>query len=310
MDYYASDVALRNSKESGFWIIIEEGIYDVTNFLETHPGGSVILINCSGRDASTEFKSVLHHSDPRIEELLKKFYVGRLIAVCFSSNLLQDLYRQWHELLHLVLEMENTFRSDLSFLRKTCTHDENPQGINPYKIDLLLETHSRFVNGYLSLIIDKLEKIKALATNSLSQLHTDVPIVLCTGIDLFSVDNSISLIRENNANLRRNVSSKQAECWDMEMQAYRVLVEREDTDLLAVIKLEIISTIKVFESRTVEAGVEILMPFYSRIDVAFTEYLGRIETGSRKIDELCKAEERVENNSDYKSVTRGDEVMP
>lgn len=290
MDFYASDVALRNSKQDGFWIIIEECVYDVSHFLETHPGGDVILMNCSGRDASTEYKSVLHHTEPRIGELLKKLYVGRLISVCFSNNLLQDIYQQWYELLHLVLEMENTFRSDLSFLRKSCTHGENPSEINPYKVDLLLETHSRFVNGYLGLILEKTEKTKELITPSSDS---------CSGVNLSSARNSISLIREANASLRSELSLDQAGCWDSGMHAYCALVEREDSHLLTLIKKEVVSGIRMFESRAVEAtGGEILMPFYSRLGAACIEYLRRIEADSRSMDELGQGLKcETQNNS-------------
>ena len=286
MDYYASDVALRNSKQDGFWIIIEECVYDVSHFLETHPGGDVILMNCSGRDASTEYKSVLHHTEPRIGELLKKLYVGRLISVSFSNNLLQDVYQQWYELLHLVLEMENTFRSDLSFLRKSCTHGENPSEINPYKVDLLLETHSRFVNGYLGLILEKTEKTKELITDPSGQPGTPSS-DSCSGVNLSSARNSISRIREANARLRSELSLDQAECWDSGMHAYCALVEREDSHLLTLIKKEVVSGIKMFESRAVEAtGGEIFMPFYSRLGAACIEYLRRIDADSRSMDEL------------------------
>lgn len=43
MDYHVSDVALHNSKENGYWISLGERVYDVTHFMEKHPGGSVIM---------------------------------------------------------------------------------------------------------------------------------------------------------------------------------------------------------------------------------------------------------------------------
>lgn len=285
MEYHVSDVALRNNKEIGYWIILDDGIYDVSHFMEKHPGGSVILMNSAGRDASAEFKSVMHQDNPRIKALLKMLYVGRLRAVSLSSNRLQVLYGLWLELHYLVLEMENTLRSDLSFLSKACTFDDHSHHISPYKIDLLLETHSRFVNGYLSLTAEKLEKIKVMATDNSRISLAHAPIAIVSTTDMSFVIDGIAKIRENNATVRRTGTRKQNERWDAEMRAYRVLIEDEDTALLAGIKREMINGLKVFESNDID--IAMLIPIISNIREVITNYSERIETRSRHI--LVKA---------------------
>ena len=287
MDYHVSDVASHNSKEYGYWISLGERIYDVTHFMEKHPGGRVILMNSAGRDASAEFKSISHHGNPRIEALLHKLYVGRLLAVNFSNSMLQCLYGKWLELLYLVLEMENTLHCDLSFLDKACTVDDDCRVLSPYKIDLLLETHSRFVNGYLGLIIDKLEKIRILTGDLAPQSPAKVPSVPGSVTDLLETNRSIARIRENNASVRRNDAIRRVERWDTEIQAYRLLVEKEDAGLLAAIKQAMIGGLKVFESPCVGINAAALIPFYSLIDDMLAQYSEEIEAGSHTISLEC-----------------------
>ena len=61
MEYHASEVALHNSREADYWIIIENKVYDISRFIAGHPGGSVVLINNTGRDATDDFKKIQHH---------------------------------------------------------------------------------------------------------------------------------------------------------------------------------------------------------------------------------------------------------
>ena len=49
-------------------------VYDVTSYLDDHPGGGDVLLDVAGQDADEFFEDVGHSKDAR--EDLKKFYVG------------------------------------------------------------------------------------------------------------------------------------------------------------------------------------------------------------------------------------------
>ncbi|XP_049815923.1 uncharacterized protein LOC126263004 [Schistocerca nitens] len=45
------------------WIIINDRVYDITDFLSKHPGGEEILLEYAGRDASLAFQGIGHGPD-------------------------------------------------------------------------------------------------------------------------------------------------------------------------------------------------------------------------------------------------------
>ncbi|KAF2501917.1 acyl-CoA dehydrogenase NM domain-like protein [Lophium mytilinum] len=49
-----SEVATHNTKDS-LWCIIDSRVYDLTDFLESHPGGEFVLLQGGGKDATTDF---------------------------------------------------------------------------------------------------------------------------------------------------------------------------------------------------------------------------------------------------------------
>jgi cytochrome b involved in lipid metabolism len=53
-----ADVASHNSADKGMYIIVDSNVYDVTNFIDEHPGGAKILKRVAGKDASKQFWKV------------------------------------------------------------------------------------------------------------------------------------------------------------------------------------------------------------------------------------------------------------
>ena len=51
-------------------------VYDVTSYLDDHPGGAEVLLDVSGQDADEFFEDIGHSKDAREE--LKKHLVGTL----------------------------------------------------------------------------------------------------------------------------------------------------------------------------------------------------------------------------------------
>jgi len=56
------------------WIIIHNQVYDVTKFLDEHPGGEEVLLEQAGGDATEAFEDVGHSTDAR--DLMKDYLIG------------------------------------------------------------------------------------------------------------------------------------------------------------------------------------------------------------------------------------------
>ncbi|GFY79351.1 cytochrome b5 [Trichonephila inaurata madagascariensis] len=73
--YTLSEVADHCSRND-CWIIVEDNVYDVTSFIDSHPGGYDVLMELAGRDATVAFYGAGHH--PNTRDLLKPFLIGSL----------------------------------------------------------------------------------------------------------------------------------------------------------------------------------------------------------------------------------------
>ncbi|XP_045479898.1 cytochrome b5-like isoform X2 [Harmonia axyridis] len=63
-------------KEKDVWLIIDKNVYDVTTFLKDHPGGSELVEEYAGKDATSAFHEAGHSSDARKQ--LKALKIGEL----------------------------------------------------------------------------------------------------------------------------------------------------------------------------------------------------------------------------------------
>ncbi|KAF9777861.1 FMN-dependent dehydrogenase-domain-containing protein [Thelephora terrestris] len=68
------EVAKHNTRES-CWIIVHGNVYDVTEFLDDHPGGSKIILKYAGKDATAEYEPI-HPPDAITANLPKEKHLG------------------------------------------------------------------------------------------------------------------------------------------------------------------------------------------------------------------------------------------
>ena len=58
--YTMKQIEKHNSEKNGVWILIRGGVYDVTEFLEDHPGGPDLILDVAGKDATNDYEVRLH----------------------------------------------------------------------------------------------------------------------------------------------------------------------------------------------------------------------------------------------------------
>lgn len=157
----ASDVVLRNNDSDGWWIVVDGMVYDMTEFVHLHPGGKKIIVESAGMDASREYRAVLHHENSEIEAMLSMYRIGAVRRLRFEGEWgivltpdgfeylsLHDAYRFWVRFLYLVVEMQNAFANDCSYMRMVTVRGEAPDAVTPYKLMLFGNTHLRFFDHY------------------------------------------------------------------------------------------------------------------------------------------------------------------
>ncbi|XP_071237461.1 cytochrome b5-like isoform X1 [Salvelinus alpinus] len=74
--YYTLEEVKTHNMKTDAWLIIHDKVYNITSFLEEHPGGEDVLMVQAGADATVSFEDVGHSTDAR--EMLIKYYIGEL----------------------------------------------------------------------------------------------------------------------------------------------------------------------------------------------------------------------------------------
>lgn len=73
--YTLEEVSKHATKEDRIWVTYKDGVYDITDFVEDHPGGDVIMMAAGGAvDPFWMMYGV--HKQPEILELLESFRIG------------------------------------------------------------------------------------------------------------------------------------------------------------------------------------------------------------------------------------------
>jgi cytochrome b involved in lipid metabolism len=73
---YTLEQVAQHNTESDAWIVIEDVVYDVTKYVDEHPGG-LLIMDGVGKDATELFKYEFPHTE-YAETVLAQFKIGRL----------------------------------------------------------------------------------------------------------------------------------------------------------------------------------------------------------------------------------------
>ncbi|KAK4936659.1 hypothetical protein LTR10_022511 [Elasticomyces elasticus] len=75
--FTAADVAKHDAKSGKeLYIIVDGTVYDVTNFVDEHPGGAKILKRVAGKDASKQFWK--YHNESVLKKYAPKLKIGEI----------------------------------------------------------------------------------------------------------------------------------------------------------------------------------------------------------------------------------------
>jgi len=75
-EFTAAEVAKHNTKDS-MWVIIDGKVYDLTDYVDQHEGGSKAIMKHAGGDASEGFHGPQH--PPKVWIVIEDFQIGTLV---------------------------------------------------------------------------------------------------------------------------------------------------------------------------------------------------------------------------------------
>ncbi|KAK8940692.1 Cytochrome b5 isoform B [Platanthera zijinensis] len=84
---YSMQEAAKHTTREDCWVVIDGKVYDVTKYLDDHPGGDDVLISATGRDSAEDFEDAGHSKTAR--ELMKDYCIGEIHESC--ANVIPEL---------------------------------------------------------------------------------------------------------------------------------------------------------------------------------------------------------------------------
>jgi cytochrome-b5 reductase len=93
----ASELALHKSRDD-IWMAIRGHVFNITPYMDFHPGGRAQLMRGAGKDATILFNGL--HAWVNFEFMLKSCYVGPLVPDADGTTAvvakLNEVYRDYH----------------------------------------------------------------------------------------------------------------------------------------------------------------------------------------------------------------------
>lgn len=78
-EFTREQVAEHSSRDSRVWVTYKDGVYDVTDFLDMHPGGSQRLMLAAGGAIDPFWAMYAQHKTAEVHNMLEGYRIGNLV---------------------------------------------------------------------------------------------------------------------------------------------------------------------------------------------------------------------------------------
>lgn len=300
--YNASEIALHNDDEHGYWMIIDGRVYDVTEFAQLHPGGIKIIREYTGMDATQPYRKILHNVNPEVDSMLGMYEIGKVRRLNFGTEwgtyisseglktvTLADVYRIWIRYLYFVVELENSLHNEFTIQEQATTANENPAERSPYKTQLIIQVYKRFLNEYInSLTGEPLELLWAV-TSGLCSSSEDVDLIRKRVGAVQGSENAQvvkTMVNGMHEALLAQVKNNpmQTDLSKTPAVAYFDLLEAENKAFMKELRMSLLEGIRVFEEFEQDAvtrGRERLIAVAKDLPARLESYYARVVSATR-----------------------------
>eukprot|EP01088_Endostelium_zonatum_P019114 TRINITY_DN6437_c0_g1_i3.p1 TRINITY_DN6437_c0_g1~~TRINITY_DN6437_c0_g1_i3.p1 ORF type:complete len:1213 (+),score=173.22 TRINITY_DN6437_c0_g1_i3:71-3709(+) len=147
-EFYISEIARHNHANS-CWVIFRGHVYDITEYLHSHPGGNKLLIDKGGRDFTNDFNASHGEKNDRVVHMLKAYKIGRVKEFEGESRM-RMLYQFCRECLWDILEFRSAFDLSLN------NYPGEPKDFVPFSAEEKYRgvLHEHFIKKSLKMIVE------------------------------------------------------------------------------------------------------------------------------------------------------------
>ena len=148
-------------KGSRMWIGVHGSVYDITDFLPIHPGGTLIAQASGGLDASKTFDDLAHTTNPEVMSLLSKYFIGHLASKPgYRSAEISNLYDLWYQYLRNCVESLTTLFFEVNYIQQDARTWFQGDLFNMGGVRKFYQFQSRLMqNGFTTLFGAKLQEL-------------------------------------------------------------------------------------------------------------------------------------------------------
>lgn len=77
-DFRQADITSHNTEKKGIWVTYKDGVYDITQFIESHPGGKKKILLAAGGQLEPFWEMFAQHQNPEVYEILEELRIGNI----------------------------------------------------------------------------------------------------------------------------------------------------------------------------------------------------------------------------------------
>lgn len=83
--YSYDDVKKHCDPQTSVWVVFKQGVYDITEFAQMHPGGEIIM-KAAGKSIEPFWAMYGVHLQEEVFELLETYRIGRYVYLIIDLN--------------------------------------------------------------------------------------------------------------------------------------------------------------------------------------------------------------------------------